>query len=715
MSFSSPTVYIENNITLNVTVAPTVMTYTSTSTTTATQTRTVTGTDAPISRGPSSTSPNPTSSPSATPSGGVLSGPIKFFLDAAQHPGTFATTQDGKLADLDSMNATNFYFKGSELLDANGNMVYISANDLMTGDSYIYDQPTLPSDALTDIFSLDAEGRLMVTVNGTALIISECPGSVYFQVSHTNNTGAGCVTAILDAQDANVASPSSSGASSAPNSIPSMAPSSSPSAVISAASSTPSAPASSSPSVPASSNAPASSVPSNSASSVAPSSPASSQSPSPASSVPPSSAPSAAVLEVNTSPENRTIEQLGDDDSNSYGQLSAVVLDSNGNPVANAEVDFECTSGASCIFCDAPGGNPITSGTTEANGTFTFYLASYQRGNKTVEVSLATGDVTANVSDWTVLPLIDCKASTFTANATRDGAASPASSLTELIYGADDITFYAHTVDLNGDPLEDVTTTVSIDYPNKKRAPVGGQIVSDENGNAEFTPKYVTVGDNTYTGQFEGCSDTHYIPVAYYYDPVCSASSIISPTNGESLDISETLTVAVQYSADVGSISGAQIDVTWNGGNPYLYLDQNGAASTTINYVEGQPTDQNFTFTFANSDNSCSATVPFTWIRNCDQSQSSITCDDTNPTINDVITITVTALDVNGVPITDEPVTITGSKHTASYSGLTDANGQATWTPGNPDDYVVGPETFVGSIDENCFYTVTVTWNPETF
>jgi hypothetical protein len=571
---------------------------------------------------------------------------------------------------------------------------------LNNGDSLIYDLATRPSDALTDVFSLDSEGRLLVTVNGTLLFLMECPSDLYFHVSYSSN--GDCTAVVLDSQNANVPIPWSS-VSSEPSSIPSIAHSSSPSSVGPTPSSNTSAPASS---------APANGSPSSPESSQLPSA-VSSQPPSPASSSPPSNSPVAFALDVDTSPVDRTIYQLdGNSDPDQFGTLNAVAYDQNGNPIPNATLNFTCSAGTDCIFCDAPGGSPITFGVTDANGTFTFYLAAYQRGSKTVEVSLDVGSIAPNVSVWTVLPLIDCQASTFVGNATRDGSPSPASSLTDLIMGADNVTFYSHVVDLNGDPLENITTTVAIDYPDKKvkRSPAGGQIVSDANGDALYVDTDMAIESLTWTGQFEGCSDIHYIPVKYFYDPVCNSANVISPTLDESLSISDPLPLSVQYSADVGSIAGAEIDVTWNGGNTQLFLDSNGAANSSINYTGGTATSQEFTFTFVGADPACQATVPFTWLRTCDQTQSSMIANTYNPYIDDPFSISVTVLDSQGLDLEGQTVTISGSRHVDTYTGVSDVNGLATWNAGNPYLDVVGLETFTANIDGGCEYSLNVTW-----
>src|SRR6202035_4051209 len=121
----------------------------------------------------------------------------------------------------------------------------------------------------------------------------------------------------------------------------------------------------------------------------------------------------------------------------------------------------------------------------------------------------------SNTTDWAVLPILDCQNSTFIGVGLRDGMQDGKLALTDLIMNSDSVLFQSHIVDLFGDPLENKTTTISIQEETKKvkRGPGGGVIYSDANGNANLTSQDQGIYPVTWVGQFETCSDTHDLEV----------------------------------------------------------------------------------------------------------------------------------------------------------------------------------------------------------
>ena len=90
-----------------------------------------------------------------------------------------------------------------------------------------------------------------------------------------------------------------------------------------------------------------------------------------------------------------------------------------------------------------------------------------QRGGKKVLVSLTSLSV-SNTTHWDVLPILDCYNSTFTAVGLRNGAEDLNLNTTDLNMNSDSVLFLSDIVDVFGDPLENKTTTITLDLPIRR-------------------------------------------------------------------------------------------------------------------------------------------------------------------------------------------------------------------------------------------------------
>lgn len=393
------------------------------------------------------------------------------------------------------------------------------------------------------------------------------------------------------------------------------------------------------------------------------------------------------------------------------GEIDVFVYDQDNKPVPNATLDISCSRGTYCLFLDGSE-NPITSGTTDSNGEFKFFLSSVQRGGKQVLVSLPSISA-SNTTEWEVMPILDCQHSTFTGVATRNGTIVTNAALTDLIMNADNVLYQSHIVDLFGDPLENKTTSISAVYPDKKVKRGGGAevIYSDADGKANFTSQDQGLQTVTFVGQFETCSDTHPLDVRFHYDPDC-IDSTVAPASPYSLPIESNLVISAQYAQNVGKLTGATINVYWNGGNTQMYLDDNDQASATISYLAGTQVNQIYTLDFYGASPACEKTIAVSWIRSCNEQQSTLTFNNGMLNTDQQLEVAVTINDSQGYPLEGLEVTISGSLHSASDSGVTDINGKFAWDPPAPESD--GIETFTATIAGSCTLTSQMTWTSPT-
>jgi hypothetical protein len=97
---------------------------------------------------------------------------------SGSHAGYPVVVLDGKLAYGNlSSEVQTLRLNREQLFDLNGHITYISRSDLASQDrSYLYfvTPSTVPVDGLTNVFSLDAQKNLVVTVDGVILMAVIC-------------------------------------------------------------------------------------------------------------------------------------------------------------------------------------------------------------------------------------------------------------------------------------------------------------------------------------------------------------------------------------------------------------------------------------------------------------------------------------------------------------------------------------------------------------
>ena len=394
-----------------------------------------------------------------------------------------------------------------------------------------------------------------------------------------------------------------------------------------------------------------------------------------------------------------------------FGEIDVFVYDQDNKPVPNATLEISCSRGTHCLFLDGSE-NLITSGTTDSNGELKFFFSSVQRGGKQVLVSLPS--ISAfNTTEWEVMPILNCQNSTFTGVATRNGTIVTNDGLTDLIMNADNALFQSHIVDLFGNPLENKTTTIHAIYPGKKvKRGRGAEVIySDADGNANYTSQDQGLQTVTFVGQFETCSETHPLDVRFHYEPDCTDSTV-TPFSAYTLPIESNLVISAQYAESVGKLTGATINVYWNGGNTQMYLDDNDQANATISYLAGAQVSQMYTLDFYGASPTCDKTIAVTWIRSCNAQQSTMTFNNDMLNTDQQLEVDVTVNDSQGYSLEGLEVTISGSLHIASDSGITDVNGKFAWYPLAPESD--GIETFTATIAGNCTLTSQMTWTSPT-
>lgn len=200
--FPTPTIVIINDITINVTAAPTYITYTTTATSTVTSVSTVTAAPTDV----------------ANPGAGT---PVQTFKLSGTLNGQdgVIVQQGGNLVFVPGDSTTGVAFtltSTGELMTANGQYVSLSfANG--NGSPFVYGaalrKREIADGTYFGIFS--AGGSFGMTINGTSISIQICGANA---LSGSDNVMDGCTEITLTVTSVN--SPISSGISSAPSSAP---------------------------------------------------------------------------------------------------------------------------------------------------------------------------------------------------------------------------------------------------------------------------------------------------------------------------------------------------------------------------------------------------------------------------------------------------------------------------------------------------------------
>jgi hypothetical protein len=220
--FPTPTVVVINDITINVTVAPTYITYTTTATSTVTSVSTVTATPTGVTN----------------PGAGT---PVQTFKLVGTLNGQegVIVQQGGNLVFVPGDSTTGVAFtltSTGELMTANGQYVSLTfANG--NGSPFVYGAALRKRDIADGTYFgiFSGSGSFGMSINGTTITIQICGANA---LSGSDNLMDGCTQITLTITSVNT--PISSGISSAPSSAPASSPSSAPSSIPTPASGFPS-------------------------------------------------------------------------------------------------------------------------------------------------------------------------------------------------------------------------------------------------------------------------------------------------------------------------------------------------------------------------------------------------------------------------------------------------------------------------------------------
>ena len=577
----------------------------------------------------------------------------------------------------------------NKLYDLQGNIVYLSNNDLQANDSsylYFVNTADVPSDGLTQIFSTDEDDDLIIMINQVTLVAKICNDDGYLQFGYAPDS---CEEVQLAPT---AVSPSSTPASSIPASTPASTPASVPASI------TPSASPSSTPA----SSSPASQPPSSSPSD-SPSAPPSST-PSVASSVPPSVSPSQStipssppvvpVYHVAATYFNPSGLDLTQGSTGSIGTDTACVkltiLDQNNQTVTNTEFDFACGSVDDlCTFTNPDNGDTVTSATTDSNGIVRVLFTSMKAGNKTITV---TGpDDFTQTYNASVEQVISCANSTISYTGPNLG---------DLRLGADAPVLQVHVVDLNNDPVVDSpvifqqsggltrrsSNPLAIGYPQnkhpvQKRTPLSTN-TTDENGMAYWSDySSAQGGTQIWSATFGSCPSQTFPAFLWYYDIDCVATTFILNTSYPQSDGSLAVSGTV-VGVDGHSIAGAMVQITDPNTGTFIFLvDQTGVYSEDIQYYSWIPNlSSQVSMTIQYDYNDCVfGPLQYTWDMMVDCTVPSTTVNMSLPVAytTDTVALTIAATDSVGHPSAYLPYTVTGQAGAFMVNGMLDMSGMA--------------------------------------
>jgi len=628
------------------------LTYTQTSTVTATETSTLT-----------QTTLIPSASPSSPPST-----ELKFVLHSETRPGYPVVVIDGRLAYGNlSSNPQTLRLSQSQLYDVSGNITYISRSDLTSQDrSYLYLvlPSTVPADGVTDVFSLDGQKNLVVTVDGTTLIAVICGNDNFIRFGYS----AGSCEAVVLGPEYTV--PTSSAPLSKPTSAPSSAPSYPPSA-----SSVP----------PAISSTPTSDSPSS----------APSSSPS---SAPPAPVPTFALLVA--SPDPNVINQGNATlvEANDTSVISFTAYDQFNNTLPYANFTLTCDNWleTNCVFSLSEDGEPVTEVMTNENGTLEVYFSSIQAGSKCVRIFDERDQ--AAVFPINVTAVINCDNFTIAMSNITDPAYS-------LIFGLDYPILNASVLDLNNDPISGANVTFEMLYlAGRKRTPATFVETTDSNGKATHdVGLWGQGGPYQWTVTTGNCSALNYDPITWYYGVNCSVSTYNFPNNTWT---DEVLTISGNYQPNTGaSLVGASLYLELLNPDPttmIIPVQDDGHWSQNITY-SGSSLSWPASLSFTGSSAPCSYDTTITWavkMPSCtNPGVFTITPDD--PAVDASISVTIQSMDAFGSPLPNVPWFIyssTQGESAWSSSGVTDDNGQDSLLIGN-EGFGTGSDTLVLVLD----------------
>ena len=355
-------------------------------------------------------------------------------------------------------------------------------------------------------------------------------------------------------------------------------------------------------------------------------------------------------------------------DGASTSTIAAQVTDSNGNPVADATVDFATTLGSIA---------PATA-TTDENGVATATLTA-ATSTGTATVSAASGDVSGS----TDVPFVtgaaaNIKVSADPATLTADGSSTSAVT--------------AQVTDANGNPV----AGAEVSFATTAGAIAPATATTDANGEATATlTAGIAVGTATVTASTNGVSDS--VDVTFVAGPAANVAVSAEPTTLPADGSSTSTITAAVTDANGNPVAGQSVSFATTLGNVAPATgttDANGMATATLTAASGPGTA---TVSATAGDASGSATVEFIA---SGPASVSVSADPTTLIADGASTSTISAqvTDANANPVVGETVSFATTAGTIDATAVTDANGVAvaTFTAGT----TVGTATITATAGE---------------
>jgi adhesin/invasin len=343
--------------------------------------------------------------------------------------------------------------------------------------------------------------------------------------------------------------------------------------------------------------------------------------------------------------------------------LSSTLTDANGNPLADADIDW---------LASPTGGTTSASSTkTNAQGVSTIRLTSSEVTDYTVKASFNAASITSSTLSFTA----DVASATIN-SLVADKTAS-------VVAGKDTVGLTATVLDANNHPVQGAAVTWSSDNAAGVLTPVSG--VTDVNGVATAT-LISTLAQNTVVTASTGSSQKT-LPVDIVADANTAQLTLASDktqalANGTDV-ISWTATVKDANNNPVNAVS-----VDWSGNNPNVILAGSNtqttqAGTTTVTGTSLKAGTAIMTATLSQQQQTASA-GEVSYIADLSTAEiATLTLD--RPVVsnngNDVTTFTATVKDATGNPIPNVTVNWATTRNTLGQStSVANASGVATMT-----------------------------------
>jgi hypothetical protein len=362
---------------------------------------------------------------------------------------------------------------------------------------------------------------------------------------------------------------------------------------------------------------------------------------------------------------------------NGSSTITVTARDASGNPI----------NGATVVLSATGDGNTLTQpGPTDGNGVATGTLSSTVAEPKTVSATISGTAVTQTATVTVTAGAVSADQSTVTADPTTISAGN----------GSSTITVTAR--DASGNPINGATVVLSATGDGNTLVQPGP---TNANGEATGALSSTVAESKTVSAAINGTTVAQTATVTVTAGSVSADQSSVTadPTSISAGTESSTITVTAR-DASGNPISGATVVLAATGSGNLLTqpgpTDANGEATGTLSSIVAEP--KTVSATINGQDITQTATVTVT-AGSASASASRVTAAPTSIIAGiGISTITVTARDANGNPISGATVVLeaAGLGNILTQPGPTDANGEAA---GTLSSTLIGTKTVSATID----------------